>query len=125
MPPDRQSVAKKRKERKALSDRIKSFGYEMSPYTTCMKHGRKCIVLPQDSVAAPNATGGGSNVMLRAFPRATDPRCFKSFRLISIFICEVSWNLRTFGNPVFLDHRDNLSGIIQAKKTGVICPSVQ
>jgi hypothetical protein len=45
MPPDR---TRKTAERKALAKRIEIEGVEMSPCTHCEKHGRKCIVSPDD-----------------------------------------------------------------------------
>jgi hypothetical protein len=46
MPPER---SKKIKEREALAARIRDAGYEMPPCSHCERHGRKCLVLPQDS----------------------------------------------------------------------------
>jgi hypothetical protein len=46
MPPER---SKKIKEREALAIRIRDTGYEMPPCSHCERHGRKCLVLPQDS----------------------------------------------------------------------------
>ncbi|KFY32529.1 hypothetical protein V493_00105 [Pseudogymnoascus sp. VKM F-4281 (FW-2241)] len=51
MPPDRTKKGietRKTAERKALAKRIEIEGVEMSPCTHCEKHGRKCIVSPDD-----------------------------------------------------------------------------
>ena len=40
----------KKEQRERLSERIRHYGYEMSPAcSSCQKHDRNCIVLPQDS----------------------------------------------------------------------------
>lgn len=50
MPPER--TAQKKQERETLSLRIKTSGYTMPPDSKCapcLRHGRRCIVLPRDS----------------------------------------------------------------------------